>query len=96
LLTIIKKPVTVIFEPEGRRVEVSSRISVLEAAYKAGIAIRSECGGMGRCGKCRVIIPIKEVVEEATEAERRHLSSSELNVGYRLACQTLLLGFRWI
>jgi len=87
----MKRPITVIFEPEGRKVEVFSGISVLEAAYTAGVAIRSECGGIGRCGKCRVIIQIKEAVEKATEAERRHLSSTELNIGYRLACQTLLL-----
>ncbi len=87
----MKRSITVIFEPEGRKVEVSSGISVLEAAYKAGVAIRSECGGMGRCGKCRVIISMREAVEKATEAEKRNLSSSELNIGYRLACQTLLL-----
>jgi len=87
----MKRPITVIFEPEGRKVEASSGISVLEAAYKAGVAIRSECGGMGRCGKCHVIIPTKKAVEKATEAEKRHLSSSELKIGYRLACQTLLL-----
>jgi uncharacterized 2Fe-2S/4Fe-4S cluster protein (DUF4445 family) len=59
---------------------------VLEAAKEAGVDIRSECGGVGSCGKCRVIITNPAMVNRATAAERKHLSSSELTSGLRLAC----------
>ncbi|MEM3702898.1 MAG: ASKHA domain-containing protein [Candidatus Bathyarchaeia archaeon] len=78
------------FEPEGRKVEVESGVNVLEVAYLAGVGIRSECGGKGLCGKCRVIIPDKSAVSEATEAEIRHFSPKELSSGYRLACNAVL------
>lgn len=81
---------TVLFEPEGRKVEAELGVNILELAYSVGIGIRSECGGKGLCGKCRVIVTDKSAVSEVTEAEMRHLSSSELNSGYRLACCTML------
>lgn len=84
------KTVTVLFEPDGRRVEVSSELTVLEATFKAGVAIRSECGGKGVCGKCRVVVQDKDAVAEVTEAERKFLSSNEISLGYRLACQAVL------
>jgi uncharacterized 2Fe-2S/4Fe-4S cluster protein (DUF4445 family) len=82
------KYITVVFEPEGKRVKTSLGNTVFQVAKEAGIEIRSECGGEGLCGKCRVIIKNSEAVREATEAERRHLLQSEIDSGYRLACQT--------
>lgn len=82
--------ITVLFEPEGRRIEAEVGDSLLEVAYSAGIGIRSDCGGKGLCGKCRVIVQDKSAVSEPTEAEMKHLSSKELAAGYRLACSTLL------
>jgi uncharacterized 2Fe-2S/4Fe-4S cluster protein (DUF4445 family) len=83
--------VTVVFEPEGKRIKTSIGITVFQVAKKAGVSIRSECGGVGSCGKCRVIIRNSEAVSEVTEAERKHLSSSEIDSCYRLACQTKIL-----
>jgi len=80
--------VMVIFEPEGRKVAVPLGSTVLYAAREAGIGIRSECGGKGYCGKCRVIIKNKKAVSRMTRVEKKHLSKSEINLGYRLACQT--------
>jgi len=80
--------VTVVFEPEGKRIETSLGNTVSQVAEEAGVGIRSECGGEGLCGKCRVIIKNSEAVSEATEAERKHLLQPEIDSGYRLACQT--------
>jgi uncharacterized 2Fe-2S/4Fe-4S cluster protein (DUF4445 family) len=80
--------VTVVFEPEGKRIETSLGNTVFQVAEEAGIGIRSECGGEGLCGKCRVIIKNSEAVSEATEAERKQLLQPEIDSGYRLACQT--------
>jgi uncharacterized 2Fe-2S/4Fe-4S cluster protein (DUF4445 family) len=76
------------FEPEGRRVKTALGITIFQAAREAGISIRSECGGKGVCGKCRVIVQDKNSLNEVTATETKHLSSSEINSGYRLACQS--------
>jgi len=82
--------ITVTFEPEGRRVKVPPDTSIFQAASEAGIGIRTECGGEGTCGKCRVIVKNKNAVSEVTDAETTHLSPREIDLGYRLACCTVL------
>ncbi len=44
----------VIFQPYNVEVEVDENTSLLDAARKAGIYIRSLCGGRGSCKKCLV------------------------------------------
>lgn len=83
-----KNIVEVFFEPAGRKVWVQSGSSLLETAGEAGIAVRSECGGEGICGKCRIIVKDCDVTSELTKAEMKHLSRLEINSGYRLACQS--------
>ena len=82
----------VTFEPEGRKVNVPIGTTIFQAAREVGIGIRSECGGKGLCGKCRVIVKSPEALSDLTEAERKHLSKSETESGYRLACQAKILG----
>ncbi|NIQ06918.1 MAG: 2Fe-2S iron-sulfur cluster binding domain-containing protein, partial [Candidatus Korarchaeota archaeon] len=86
----MEKIITVTFEPEGRRVRVPPQTSIFQAASEAGIGIRTECGGEGTCGKCRVIVKNKSAVNEVTDAETAHLSPREIDSGYRLACRTIL------
>jgi len=68
----------------------------LEAAHALGIPIRSECGGKGLCGKCKV--QIKEYtyteVERYTEEENEYLflTVDELKQGYHLACMVTIDG----
>jgi len=81
-----------VFQPEGKRVRVRSRVSVLEAAHLAGVDITSVCGGKGECGKCRVVIKNVENVNPSTDVEKEVLTSEELSAGYRLACRTLING----
>jgi len=83
--------VTVTFEPDGKKITDLPR-SVLEIAREAGIGLRSECGGTGTCGKCRVQIVKKYgSVSLPTDKEQEHLSGAELTQGYRLACQARIL-----
>jgi Na+-transporting NADH:ubiquinone oxidoreductase subunit NqrF len=50
----------------------------------------SECGGYGRCGKDRVQL-YREIdrkkVNAYTDAEKKHFKKTELESGWRLACQ---------
>ncbi|MEM2518191.1 MAG: ASKHA domain-containing protein, partial [Candidatus Bathyarchaeia archaeon] len=49
------------------------------------------CGGKGICGKCKVIAGKLGDLSELTESEKKHLSTSEISQGYRLACQAKVL-----
>ncbi|MEM2914508.1 MAG: 2Fe-2S iron-sulfur cluster-binding protein, partial [Candidatus Bathyarchaeia archaeon] len=61
---------TLIFQPYGKRIEISSEKSLLEAAKEIGVNINSICGGRGSCGKCKVIIRHgEEILSGPTEVE---------------------------
>ncbi len=62
--------------------------SLLEIARKAGIRIAADCGGAGRCGKCRVRPVPETAATPPTAAEETLLGPALLAAGYRLACQT--------
>ncbi|MDI9646207.1 MAG: ASKHA domain-containing protein [Archaeoglobales archaeon] len=80
----------VVFEPIGRKVECESG-TILEIARNSNVGIRSDCGGRGVCGKCRVLL-IKGSLSEPSDAERKILSIEDLNQNYRLACQAKITG----
>ncbi|MCL1940098.1 MAG: ASKHA domain-containing protein [Desulfovibrionaceae bacterium] len=64
--------------------DVAPGTTLLEALQKAGIGPRAECGGNGRCGKCR--IRVRGNCNPPTLEERERLSPAELADGLRLAC----------
>ena len=45
---------TIHFLPDNRTVSIHSGATLIEAAGQAGITLASPCGGVGRCGKCKV------------------------------------------
>ena len=62
--------------------------TILEHAHKAGVEIPSECGGLGRCGRCVVRIERgAECLNPRTDLERRHRLGPE----ERLACQARIV-----
>ncbi len=75
----------VTFEPEGKTVYVLDSTTIYEATGKAGIIIKSECGGMGVCGSCVVNIIKGEYEQKGSE---RFLSEEEIQRGTVLACRT--------
>jgi uncharacterized 2Fe-2S/4Fe-4S cluster protein (DUF4445 family) len=79
------------FEPVGKRVEVAPNTTLLEAARRAGLTLSSECGGMGTCGRCLVVIR-EGSVSPPTAAEEQFLTEAELRRGQRLACNTYVWG----
>lgn len=72
------------FEPQGKKVEVKLGLTLLDVATKAGIGIRSECGGLGVCGKCLVVVEDQSNLSPITDAEIRSVPSEKLKAGYRL------------
>ena len=78
---------------EGRRISTASDRTLLEALIGAGVMLRSDCGGKGRCGKCRIKIhdPNLQSLSPPGEAEVGILGAKGLAAGYRLACCAALL-----
>ncbi|MFZ5627207.1 MAG: ASKHA domain-containing protein [Bacillota bacterium] len=73
----------VYFLPDGVEVQVEAGTTIWKAAQKAGLAIKSTCGGQGTCGRCAVIVQSGKVERGATA----NLSPQKLNEGWVLACQ---------
>jgi len=80
-----EQQIRIAFQPQGRVVSVLRGTTILEAAARAGLVIETPCGGAGTCGKCRVQVTAK--VNAPAPADERALSATELNEGWRLACQ---------
>jgi uncharacterized 2Fe-2S/4Fe-4S cluster protein (DUF4445 family) len=63
---------------------------LLTAAWRAGVGIKSVCGGRGKCGSCRIEIDPADAsrgaLNPASEAEMEWLPADS-PVHYRLACQ---------
>ena len=77
----------VTFQPDGKTVYVLDGTTVYEATGKAGLIIKSECGGMGVCGSCVVNIIKGEFEQSGSE---RFLSEEEIERGTVLACRTYI------
>jgi uncharacterized 2Fe-2S/4Fe-4S cluster protein (DUF4445 family) len=70
----------------GRTLEANPGESLLEALRNGGVGVVSPCGGIGKCGKCRVRLVHGEL-SEPTAVEQEMLSEEELMEDLRLACQ---------
>ena len=68
-----------------RRIQMTTHSSLYEQLLEHGIALPSDCGGVGDCGLCR--IQYLETTPAVSEREAEHLSEQELAVGIRLACR---------
>lgn len=79
--------VFVTVEPEGRKIRTVKGESLLAVFRASGVSIRSECGGSGVCGKCKIFVKEKTRVSEVTEQEMRMLTEAEIARNIRLACQ---------
>ena len=75
------------FEPLGQRGSAPSRQSLLETARQSSAGLISLCGGLGKCGRCKIQIG-KGKTSTVNTVERNLLSCEELHQGYRLACET--------
>ena len=78
---------TVIFSPQDKRIAIEEGATLLEAAQKAGVYINNACGGVGSCGKCKVIIKKGRVQTRPSHL----LTNEEIKKGYALACQARIL-----
>lgn len=87
------KRITLILEPISKRVNIIKGSTVYESLLALNFPIGALCAGKGTCGKCmiRVLDPNPKVSKPSLQ-EKEILSNQELLEGYRLACQTKILG----
>jgi len=80
----------------SEKLEISAETgqTVLEALIGAGIFLRTDCGGKGSCGKCRVklVAGTAERAAAPDESEIKMLAPSDLSDGVRLACKLEISG----
>lgn len=72
--------------PKDIWVPVSRGVTILDALREANVELDGDCGGLGKCGKCK--IKILSVVRTPTKIERLLLDEEEIKGGIRLACRT--------
>ncbi|MDQ1279879.1 MAG: hypothetical protein QG670_1141 [Thermoproteota archaeon] len=84
--------ITVTVEPEGRKISVERKIILLKNLIASGLSVRSDCGGKGECGKCRVILKDQKNANPISLTEIKYISEDDIKAGYRLACQLRIEG----
>ena len=80
------------FEPAGLTVACTDSQPIDELAAAANIPIRTDCGGLGICAKCRILVHPQEAFSSPTAAELDVLTPDQMQAGVRLACQARATG----
>jgi uncharacterized 2Fe-2S/4Fe-4S cluster protein (DUF4445 family) len=98
-----KKTYHVIFQPSGKRGEISAGKTLIDASRELGAGIESVCGGERNCGRCKVRIENGFFSAYGISSGLGHLSAfedhedkwidaKERASGYRLACAARIRG----
>jgi len=74
--------------PDDLWLKVKRGQSIWEALQDTDVELEGECGGLGRCGKCK--IRVISSIAPASEEEKEILDKDELKAGVRLACRITL------
>jgi len=67
-------------------IKVPKGVTIWEALKQADVYVDGDCGGLGKCGKCKV--RVLSSVGPPTQEEKTLLDEEELRQGIRLACRT--------
>jgi uncharacterized 2Fe-2S/4Fe-4S cluster protein (DUF4445 family) len=84
--------VSVLFKPHDLSVRVEEGTSVLQAARLAGVVIESPCNGEGTCGKCKVRLDGRSLMNVAGNGTPHLPKKAEDDLGLVLACRTEIRG----
>lgn len=88
------REVGVTFLPDSRQTRLVAGDRLLLGAWKAGVGIKSVCGGHGKCGSCLVNVEsaAEGILSPASEEEIALLPRTEEGKNYRLACMAQVHG----
>ena len=71
----------------ARRVSVKAGERLIESLRRAGLEVQALCGGVGRCGRCKVkVVDGREVLRDPSGRELETLGAEAVEAGYRLSC----------
>ena len=88
-----KTSYNIYIQSEDRTISAESGQTLLEALVGAGVLLRADCGGRGRCGKCKIRIIEPGNFENQDELpESGVLTQAEIEDGFRLGCRVDVLG----
>ena len=76
--------------PDGIEQYVEEGITIMKALEELGVELETLCGGAGWCGQCKV--KVSGNITSPTSNEVRLLGEDKIRDGFRLACQTRILG----
>jgi uncharacterized 2Fe-2S/4Fe-4S cluster protein (DUF4445 family) len=79
----------VVFIPSYKEAVCEEGSTILDVAQDAGVYIDSACGGVGKCGKCKVRV-VSGRCSPVSSEESEQIDFSELGQGFRLACRAQL------
>jgi len=80
-------------QSEDRTISAETGQTLLEALVGAGVLLRADCGGRGRCGKCKIrIIEPRNADSEDKLPESGVLTQEEIADGFRLGCRVDVTG----
>ncbi len=74
--------------PDDLWLKVREGATIYEALQKEDVELGGDCGGLGKCGKCKV--KVLTSMGPPSEAEEELLDEEELQQGIRLACRTAI------
>lgn len=81
------------FTPLGTAAEARPNETVLDTARRAGAPIGNSCGGVGVCGRCRVLVLAgAENLSPPTLIEIQVAGQRGFAPDERLACQAVVTG----
>ena len=80
-------------EKNIKSIEVDTGTNLMQGLLNAGRPVASSCFGKGICSKCRLqILKGDENLSQETDSIRALRARHSIQDGYRLACQTQILG----
>lgn len=86
----VKHEIRIRFQNRVETINCLDGSNLLDLLHQHGYSVYSPCGGKGRCGKC--IVRVRGEAGSLTDPERRHLTRSQIEDGFRLACQVRASG----
>ncbi|MFX0043479.1 MAG: 2Fe-2S iron-sulfur cluster-binding protein, partial [Candidatus Hodarchaeota archaeon] len=87
------KRCTLILEPISKRINVIEGSTVYESLLAINLPIGALCAGKGTCGKCLIsVLDPNSKISEPSEQEKKILNNQKILEGFRLGCQTKILG----
>jgi len=93
----------VVFTPSGRRGQIASGTTLLDAARQLGVDLDSVCGGRGICGRCQVEPTFGDFAKHGMTVSEDHVSAPgtteesyrgrrPLTGSHRLGCAAMVCG----